>query len=88
MRLLLALLAILAAGGALAQDKPAQSKIPTEAQTTGPQTTGQGSSVGQAPIGHLQPRAADLPSDVRDIGARPTPAQEEFDKKLRICRGC
>ena len=83
MRLLFALLAMLAAGGALAQDKPAQPKISVE-----PQTTGQGSSVGQAPIGHLQPRAADLPSDVRDVGARPTPAQEDFDKKLRICRGC
>jgi len=88
MRLVFALIAALSAGSAFAQDNPGRSTRPT---LTEPQTTGQGSGLGgvpEAPIGHLQPRAMDLPPEVRDIGAKPTPAQEEFDKKLRICRGC
>ena len=88
MRLVFAVIATLSAGGALAQDNPSPSTRPA---LTEPQTTGQGFRAGErseAPIGHLQPRATDLPPEVRDLGAKPTPAQEEFDKKLRICRGC
>ena len=88
MRLVFALVAVLSVGSAFAQDTPSQRTRP---MLTEPQTTGQGSrldGVPDAPIGHLQPRAADLPPEVRDLGARPTPEQQEFDKKLRICRGC
>lgn len=42
----------------------------------------------EAPIGHRQPRTADLPPSVaRDEGAR-TPGQRAFDRELEICRGC
>jgi hypothetical protein len=42
----------------------------------------------QAPIGHRQPRAADLPPNLeRNEGAR-TPGQRAFDSELNICRGC
>ena len=88
MRLVFALVAVLSAGSAFAQGNPGQPKQATPAE---PQTTGQGyrpGEVPEAPIGHVQPRATDLPPDVRDAGARPTPAQEEYDKRLRICRGC
>lgn len=44
----------------------------------------------QAPIGHRQPRAADIPG-----GARSSPLEleqrrqdEELDRRLIICRGC
>jgi len=88
MRLVFALIAVLAVGSAFAQGNPRQPKPTTPME---PQTTGQGYRAGEvpeAPIGHLQPKAIDLPPDVRDAGAKPTPAQEEFDKRLRICRGC
>ena len=88
MRLVFAFFAVLSVGSAFAQDNPSQSARP---MLTEPQTTGQGYRAGevpQAPIGHLQPRAADVPAEARDAGAKPTPAQEEFDKRLRICRGC
>jgi hypothetical protein len=45
----------------------------------------------QAPIGHRQPRPAELPRDVlHDERAGRTPAQNAFDKKLQnsICRKC
>ena len=42
----------------------------------------------QAPVGHRQPRPADLPAGVaRDEGAR-TPEQRALDRTLQICRGC
>jgi hypothetical protein len=87
-RLVFALVVVLSVGSAFAQDNPGQ---PKPARPTEPLTTGQGYRPGEipeAPIGHLQPKAADLPPDVRDAGAKRTPAQEESDKRLRICRGC
>jgi len=88
MRLVFALFAVLSVGSAFAQGNPNQSARP---MLTEPQTTGQGYRAGevpQAPIGHRQPRAIDLPPEVRDAGANPIPAEKEFDKRLRICRGC
>ena len=42
----------------------------------------------EAPIGHRQPRPADLPPGLaRDEGVR-TPGQRAFDRELEICRGC
>jgi hypothetical protein len=88
MHVVFALFVVLSVGSALAQGNPSQ---PTRPMPTEPQTTGQGYRAGEvpeAPIGHRQPRAIDVPPEVRDAGAKPTPAQEEFDKRLRICRGC
>jgi hypothetical protein len=42
----------------------------------------------EAPIGHAQPTAEDVPASVlRDEGAA-TRNQRDLDKKLDICRGC
>jgi hypothetical protein len=38
-----------------------------------------------APIGHSQPRADDIPSD---LAFSPSLEDREFDAKLKICRGC
>jgi hypothetical protein len=46
--------------------------------------------VWQAPVGHFQPRARDIPPDISL--SLPRPEQEAldraFDDKLKICRGC
>jgi hypothetical protein len=75
----------LAAGGALAQEVPSLgSRLPfTMAQ-----------SVPQAPIGHRQPTAKDLPPDVAREEGRPEspPTQESqkgnIDRGTKTCRGC
>jgi hypothetical protein len=42
----------------------------------------------QAPVGHRQPRPADLPSStLRDEKTAP-PGETAIDKDLQICRGC
>jgi hypothetical protein len=58
----------------------------TSAQVNPPASDTQGRM--QAPVGHRQPRPADLPAGVaRDEGAR-TPEQRALDRTLQICRGC
>jgi hypothetical protein len=37
-----------------------------------------------APVGHRQPRAADVPN--RDAAV--SPLDQEIDRRLQICRGC
>ena len=76
------------------------ASVQTQTQTTDPpedvdRTVGSGagspqSTLPQAPVGHRQPRASDLPaSKPRD------PSDEwlarinrELDRKIQICRGC
>ena len=84
--------AVILCGAAVAQNNLDQS-LPRSnggAQTTG-QTdpaTGQASSGRQAPIGHRQPRAKDVPPGVdQNLGVR-SPEDEAIDRKLRICRDC
>jgi hypothetical protein len=42
----------------------------------------------QAPIGHRQPRAIDIPESTQVSPAQPEPLDEEINPKLIICRGC
>ena len=50
---------------------------------------GQASSgVPEAPIGHRQPNAQDVPPDVLRSENAMTPDNSAIDKKLNICRGC
>jgi hypothetical protein len=43
----------------------------------------------EAPIGHRQPRARDLPPKVLNSEGRETADEKEMDRKLNsICRGC
>jgi hypothetical protein len=60
------------------------------AQTTGQpdNSHGQGNGVWEAPVGHRQPRARDVPSGVQDNYGVRSPEDEAIDRKLRICRGC
>ena len=54
-----------------------------------PQTaTGQAEGARQAPIGHRQPRAKDLPPGVEQGTGMRSPEDEAVDRKLRICRDC
>jgi hypothetical protein len=73
----LAILYAHAQTGPLPQPQPpAQSAHPGE-------TTGR--AVPQAPTGHRQPRAADVP----DPGlTRMGPREMEIDRELKICRDC
>ena len=59
-------------------------------QTTGQANsgTGQSTNVRQAPVGHRQPTAKDVPPSVdQNLGAR-SPEDQAVDRKLRICRDC
>jgi hypothetical protein len=69
-------------GTAFAQDKGSQSQQPTTDQ---PQTVGQAPRTIEAPIGHEQPRAAEVPSEEN---LAPTPDERALDRKLNICRNC
>jgi hypothetical protein len=42
----------------------------------------------QAPVGHRQPRATDIPSSASQGDADQVRLQHEFDRKLQICRNC
>jgi hypothetical protein len=84
--------AVLLGNAAVAQNNPDQ----TPPQSSGSaQTTGEGddnwgrSSTGiEAPIGHRQPRAKDVPARIEDnLGVR-SPEDDAIDRKLRICRDC
>jgi len=60
------------------------------AQTGAPGAKG-GGGVPQAPVGHRQPRASDVPSE-KNLGNPNDPINKEdaiLDKKIKsICRGC
>jgi hypothetical protein len=49
-----------------------------------------GFCIPQAPIGHRQPRARDLPPGVAREEANPpqSPRARRLDRDLQICRGC
>ena len=60
---------------------PTGTMPPTRPQQ--PSTTGQG--LREAPIGHRQPRASDVPSGER---LEPLPGERALDRQLQICRRC
>src|SRR5262249_6292942 len=50
--------------------------------------SGQPTNVREAPIGHRQPKAKDVPRGIEEnLGAR-SPEDAAVDRKLRICRDC
>ena len=78
--------ALVCTAAASAQNAPnARDKRP-------PDTTGSAVSPGvpSAPVGHRQPRAADIPADTPKTATEERQAERdrELDKKLWICRGC
>jgi hypothetical protein len=71
--------------GAHAQTTPLpqpQPQLPAQSSEP-PSTTGR--ALPQAPIGHRQPRASDVPGR-GEITV--TPGDIELDQKMKICRGC
>ena len=81
---------VLVWNAAVAQNNPDQSPPGSSAQTTGQadDNWGRTSSGREAPIGHRQPRAKDVPARIEDnLGVR-SPEDEAIDRKLRICRDC
>jgi len=87
-----AIVAALTAGSAaLAQnnaDQPSASGGSAQTTGQGKSGTGQPTNVRQAPIGHRQPTAKDVPPRNEDnLGVR-SPEDEAVDRKLRICRDC
>jgi len=87
-----ATVAALAVGSAaLAQNNADQPSAPSgSGQTTGQANggTGQSTNVRQAPVGHRQPTAKDVPPRNEDnLGVR-SPEDQAVDRKLRICRDC
>ena len=87
-----AIVAALTAGSAaLARNNADQPSASSgSAQTTGQGNSGSGqpTNVRQAPIGHRQPTAKDVPPRNEDsLGVR-SPEDQAVDRKLRICRDC
>ena len=79
---------VVAGSAALAQNNPNQPSPPASGS---PQTTGQGDpgqTTREAPVGHRQPRAKDVPPEIQDNYGVRSPEDEELRRKLRICRDC
>jgi hypothetical protein len=74
-------------GTAAAQPSAEQSTKPP-AGVDPPTVTGQTDGRRQAPIGHRQPKAKDLPPGVGQGAGMRSPEDEAVDRKLRICRDC
>jgi hypothetical protein len=70
--------------GALAQDRGGEPRALAPSATTG--TAPSGPAI-RAPIGHRQPRAANIPSGEMS-GAPVSPYDQQIDRNLDICRGC
>jgi hypothetical protein len=71
-------------GEANAQPSPSQPASP-QASPPASATTGSARTLPQAPVGHRQPRATEVPSP-GDVTRNE--ADVELDRKLNICRGC
>jgi hypothetical protein len=80
--------AVLTWNAAVAQDRPNQPSLAAGggAQSLGQEDSSSGRAIPQAPVGHRQPRANDVPSE--DNLGRRSPEDEAIDRKLRICRDC
>jgi hypothetical protein len=56
-----------------------------------PTTSGRAepSTLPQAPVGHRQPRASDIPKDASNAADEERQRRDrELDSRLQICRGC
>jgi hypothetical protein len=84
----LALPALLFAASAQAGDEP--SKFRDQDRTVGFGAQSEDLGVPSAPVGHRQPRAADIPANVPRDGSDAWLNQlnRDTDRKLQICRNC
>jgi hypothetical protein len=70
-------------GSALAQDA---GEAATRQSVEPPRSTGQAPREIQAPTGHRQPAAKDVPPNPDQAASNA--ANQEMDRRLNICRGC
>ena len=84
------ILALLGSRGAIAQTVGrAKSSAGSLATATAPLSLTQGARlVGEAPVGHRQPHARDVPPQSPGDLGRLTEEDAAVDRKLTICRGC
>ena len=84
------ILALLGSRGAIAQTLgPARSSAESSSTAAGPFSVAQDTRlINEAPIGHRQPRARDVPPQSPGALERLTPEDAAIDRKLVICRRC
>lgn len=87
---IIAVLALLGSRGAIAQTVgTARSSAGSPITATAPLSLTQNTrSIGEAPVGHRQPRVRDVPSQQPADLERLTEEDAAIDRKLIICRGC
>jgi len=85
-----AVLALLGSRGAIAQTVGvARSSAGSSTTATAPFSPTQDQRlIGEAPVGHRQPRARDVPSQSSSELERLTAEDAAIDRKLIICRAC
>ena len=80
--------AVMAWNAAVAQTNPSQPSYSGSPQTAGQGDIKPGQAAKEAPVGHRQPKAKDVPPGVQEnLGVR-SPEDRAIDRKLRICRDC
>ena len=79
-----AALGSLIASGALAQS----DTQPNPAPKSTPAQPGFAQQIPEAPIGHRQPNATDVPNSVLRSEGERAEDDKKLDKELNICRGC
>jgi hypothetical protein len=84
------ILALLSSRGAIAQTMgPERSSVVSSSTAAGSVSLAQNTrSIDEAPVGHRQPRARDVPLQSSGGLERLTPEDAAIDRKLVICRGC
>ena len=83
--------AVLAGAAAAQNNPPSTSGRPSGGPQTNGQsdsTAGQAEGLREAPVGHRQPRARDLPAGPNEAAPIISPEDQDVDRKLRICRDC
>jgi len=78
--ILMALPALIGAPGAIAQSGSKGTSVGSTINGTVP----------EAPVGHRQPRASDVPNNEKNLSGDPISKEDAIlDKKMKsICRGC
>ena len=85
-RMLVLLAALLVPGALMSTDADAQR---AGNRTTGTAPAAEEPLAPQAPVGHRQPRAKELPAPEKTASDREQDRKDrELDKRLRICRNC
>jgi hypothetical protein len=84
-----AVLALLGSREANAQTAGTAGSSAASVTATAPFLLAQGTRlIGNAPVGHRQPQARDMPSQSPGEFERLTAEDAAVDRKLNICRGC